>query len=33
MKICEIVEKVRHVGIIVDDVKASVELYKKLYDI
>ncbi len=33
MKICEIVKKVRHVGIIVDDVKASVELYKKLYDI
>lgn len=27
------VEKVRHVGIIVDDLKASVELYKNLYDI
>ena len=27
------VKKVRHVGIIVDDVKASVELYKKIYDI
>ena len=32
MKICEMVKKVRHVGIIVDDVKASVELYKKIYD-
>ena len=33
MKICEMVENVRHVGIIVNDVKASIELYKKLYDI
>jgi len=33
MKICELVQKVRHVGIIVDDVQASIELYKKIYDI
>ena len=33
MKICEMVKKVRHVGIIVDDVQASIELYKKIYDI
>lgn len=33
MKICEMVQKVRHVGVIVDDVKASIELYKNIYDI
>ena len=33
MKICDLVQKVRHVGIIVDDVQASIELYKKIYDI
>jgi catechol 2,3-dioxygenase-like lactoylglutathione lyase family enzyme len=33
MKICEMVKQVRHVGIIVDDVQASIELYKKIYDI
>ncbi len=33
MKISDLIVKVRHVGVIVDDVKAATELYQKLYDI
>lgn len=33
MKVSDLVTKVRHLGVIVDDVKTSVELYKKIYDI
>jgi catechol 2,3-dioxygenase-like lactoylglutathione lyase family enzyme len=33
MKISDLVTRVRHVGVIVDDVQASIELYKKLYDV
>ena len=33
MKMCDMITKVRHLGVIVDDLDASVELYKKLYDI
>jgi len=33
MKISDLIVKVRHVGVIVDDVKAATELYRKLYDI
>ena len=33
MKISDLIVQVRHVGVIVDDVKASTELYQKLYDI
>jgi len=33
VKISDLVTKVRHVGVIVDDVQASIELYKKLYDV
>ena len=32
-KISDLIVKVRHVGVIVDDVKAATELYQKLYDI
>jgi len=33
MKISDIVGKVRHLGVIVEDLDSSVELYKRLYDI
>ncbi len=33
MKVSDLIVKVRHVGVIVDNVKASTELYRKLYDI
>jgi methylmalonyl-CoA/ethylmalonyl-CoA epimerase len=33
MKISDLIVKVRHIGVIVDDVKASTELYRKLYDV
>ena len=33
MKVSDLITKVRHLGVIVEDVKASVDLYKKIYDI
>ena len=33
MKIRDLIVKVRHVGVIVDDAQASTELYRKLFDI
>lgn len=33
MKISDLIVKVRHIGVIVDDVKAATELYQKLYDV
>ena len=33
MKIKDIIGKVRHIGVIVDDLDSSIEIYKKLYDI
>jgi len=33
MKISDLIVKVRHVGVIVDDVQAATALYQKLYDI
>ena len=33
MKISDMITKVRHLGVIVDDLDSSIELYKKLYDI
>ena len=33
MKISDMVLKVRHLGVYVEDIDASVALYKKLYDI
>jgi len=33
MKVSDLVTKVRHLGVVVDDIRSSVELYKKIYDI
>lgn len=33
MRICDLIQKVRHVGVYVEDVEASVAVYKRLYDI
>ena len=33
MKISELVTRVRHLGVIVDDIETSVNTYKKIYDI
>ena len=33
MKISDMITKVRHLGVIVDDLDSSIELYKKLYGI
>ena len=33
MKISDMIKKVRHLGVIVDDLDSSVGLYKKLFDI
>lgn len=33
MKIKDMIGKVRHLGVVVDDLDASIERYKKLYDI
>ena len=33
MKISELVVKVRHLGVVVDDIETSVNKYKKIYDI
>ena len=33
MKIKDMIGEVRHLGVVVDDLDSSIELYKKLYDI
>jgi len=33
MRICDLIQNVRHVGVYVDDMDSSVALYKRLYDI
>jgi len=33
MKIKDMIGQVRHLGVVVDDLDSSIELYKKLYDI
>ena len=33
MKMNEMITKLRHIGIIVDDIEKSIEIYKKLFDL